>query len=79
MMDQFKTLCICNRHIENKHEESFRPTINFWQIYGSSNFESFGNHSPLWLASLYNQLFPKFMKYQFETLYICKGHILNVH
>ena len=77
--NQFETLYICYKHIENVHVTFSRQENNFLQNYGILDLDNFQVRLQYWVASLCNQLLPEFSSNQFETLHRCFKHIEDVH
>ena len=61
------------------HVTSSRQENHFWQNYSILDLENFPVRLQYSVASLCNQLLPKYASNQFETLHRCNKHIEDVH
>ena len=77
--NQFETLCRCYKRNEDMHVNFCRQENHFWQNYGILDLDNFQVRLQYWVASMCNQLLPKFSSNQFETFHVCYEHIEDVH
>ena len=77
--NQFETLYLCYKHIEDVYVTFWRRENTNWQNYVIFDLDNFEVRLQYWVASLCNQLLQEFSSNQLETLHKCYKHIENVH